>query len=287
MELENQLSDYFAKQPTSFFRHKTDYAIKKNVINKNTELKASLYSKGDDDWLLTSRAVRVASYNVYYAHREKRIRDACIRTLALQLMHLPQQKLIAFLTTEPIPSDLINLMRDQLIDHLTPIFYEWKIKFPYWYVENMLRAVRNNICEQIPSDKFIEAATYICKDQKKLVISVIKSFTIEVITQANSEDLKNALAKNFHKALSSPKRNKNFFYVLWDDAVTVSSINGYVQQFIGIKYLIASFIEDQLSKNGEIRQWDKKEAWNKFRPIFAKYLHSLTPILITAAEKID
>ena len=206
MELANQLSDYFAKQPTSFFRHKTDFAIKKNVINKNVALKVNLYSKGDDDWLLTSRVLRVASYNVYYAHREKRIRDACLRTLALQLIHLPQQKLIAFLTTENISSDLIDLIREKLVDHLIPIFNEWKIKFvfTYWYVENMLRAVRNSICEKLPSDKFIEAATYICQDQQKLSISVIKSFTTAAITQANCEDLKNALAKNFHKLYLHP-----------------------------------------------------------------------------------
>ena len=291
VELENQISDYFAKKPTSFFRYKNDSAIKKHVINKNPELKVSNYYKGNDDWLLTSRVIRVATYNVYYAHREKRIRDACMSTLALQLLHIPQQKLLDFLTKDNLSFDLINLMRDQLVDHLTPIFSEWKVKFSYWYVENMLRAVRNSICEKVPAEKFIDAATYICQDQQKqrqkVSNSIIKSFTVGTITQNNSKDLKNALVMKYKKAISSPKRNKRFFYNLWDEAITVTPITNYAQQFTGIKYLLASFIEKQLSENKEAYQWDKLAAWKKLKPKFTKYLHSLIPIFFTVAEKLD
>lgn len=51
--------------------------------------------------------------------------------------------------------------------------------------------------------------------------------------------------------------------------------------------MIASFIENQLSKNGVTRQWDKKKAWKKLRPTFTKFLRTLTPIILIAAEKID
>ena len=100
MELLQQLDDWFAQRPAEFFRSTNIQWIKKLVVNSNPDLKpVKLRQHTTQDFLFNTRTIWCAEIMVYFAYRNKAIRDRSLQLIASYLSDrtlISEQELIHF-----------------------------------------------------------------------------------------------------------------------------------------------------------------------------------------------
>ncbi|MHA2330942.1 MAG: zinc ribbon domain-containing protein [Candidatus Hodarchaeales archaeon] len=303
----------------SAFKKTSNFHVKKQIINCNNPILASLKrmltQSGETDalWQLytafnpgngetsatfITRAFWMAIYCLFFAYREKIIRDKSIQLLASYLSKpelVTNQELLHFFREEKLSRELAWKLYStdsstEKEKESPPCLFTDLIKhFPGWgavpkwnYYLNELRQVRNITCENF-DDQLLLAAFQHLKEPVTINYfkgEVIKSFTDHISSLKGNK--KNQTLEEYlvdllvHYKLKHPLRK--LFLKIWNVYIKgknkVTATRTTPEKLIGLRVFIYNFSVEYFEKKEQVdfnyTELNAKEAWNTVRKAMKK-----------------
>ncbi|MFX0091752.1 MAG: hypothetical protein ACFFBD_08310 [Candidatus Hodarchaeota archaeon] len=265
LNMLNQLTEIFEQlsiQHPGAFRESSPSVIREllrfapfNQLRIDLSKSNIRFSLANEEFCFHAEIIEAAFSNLYFAYRNKIIRDASLQLLARHLAH--SSDLVPFFQVSDLSFSLVNTLYEPLKADLERLFPGWEVSqltIPEYM--NLLRQVRHMACEALNDEVLVTHFQACLHPTVKRTYSqaIVESFAVHA--HRKKKTLPEYFVDSLMHKLQFPL--KALFYDVWTNYLLKQR---RASSLVGLERLIYDFMLEYVKEKPECQQWSGERLW--------------------------